>query len=120
MKNIVLPNGEYACGDILPEGAFLVDEAPPSQNPPSMYRWEKNKWVFKGYSPEQAMKKFKQIRNNKLAETDWEMTKALETGADATALKEYRQDLRDLPSTAKPELDENGQLTGVTWPSKPD
>ena len=37
-----------------------------------------------------------------------------------TALKKYRQDLRDLPSSAKPKLDENGNLTGVTWPTKPE
>ena len=58
-------------------------------------------------------------RDRKLTETDWEITKALETGSDATALKEYRQALRDLPSTASPSLDENGQLTGVEWPNKP-
>ena len=34
-------------------------------------------------------------------------------------MKKYRQDLRDLPSTASPELDENGHLTNVIWPTKP-
>ena len=34
--------------------------------------------------------------------------------------KVYRQSLRDLPSTAEPKLDENGQLTNVTWPTKPE
>ena len=33
---------------------------------------------------------------------------------------DYRKALRDLPSTASPELDEDGQLTGVTWPEKPE
>jgi hypothetical protein len=32
----------------------------------------------------------------------------------------YRQALRDLPSTASPSLDENGNLTNVTWPNKPE
>ena len=32
---------------------------------------------------------------------------------------EYRQALRDLPSTENPSLDENGELLGVTWPTKP-
>tara|TARA_B100001939_G_scaffold286536_1_gene256760 strand:- start:1985 stop:2203 length:219 start_codon:yes stop_codon:yes gene_type:complete len=59
-------------------------------------------------------------RNRLLGLTDWEMIKALETGVNSDALKEYRQALRDLPSTASPSLDENGQLTGVTWPTKPE
>ena len=59
-------------------------------------------------------------RNRLLTESDW-------TGASDTALtteqqsawRLYRQHLRDLPSTASPTLDENGQLQGVTWPTKP-
>ena len=35
------------------------------------------------------------------------------------AQKDYRQALRDMPSTAEPQLDEQGQLTNVTWPTKP-
>ena len=31
----------------------------------------------------------------------------------------YRQELRDLLSTSTPGLDENGQLTGVTWSTPP-
>jgi hypothetical protein len=31
----------------------------------------------------------------------------------------YRQALRDLPNTQTPSLDENGQLTNITWPEKP-
>ena len=55
-------------------------------------------------------------RNQKLSETDWM------AGSDVTmsdAWKKYRQDLRDLPASAKPELDENENLTNVTWPTKP-
>ena len=59
-------------------------------------------------------------RNRLLNATDWEITKALETGSDATALKEYRQALRDLPANSTPSLDENNELTGVTWPTKPE
>ena len=36
-------------------------------------------------------------------------------------LKDYRQALRDLPSTtSNPKIDENGHLTNVTWPTKPE
>ena len=59
-------------------------------------------------------------RNRLLNATDWEMLKALETGVNVDALKEYRQALRDLPSTAKPTLDENYMLTDVNWPTKPE
>ena len=56
-------------------------------------------------------------RNNLLIETDfW----ALSDRTMSQAQKDYRQELRDLPSTASPELDENDQITGVTWPVKPD
>ena len=34
--------------------------------------------------------------------------------------KAYRQELRDLPATSSPELDADGQLTGVTWPTNPE
>ena len=55
-------------------------------------------------------------RNNLLSETDfW----ALSDRTMSQAQKDYRQELRDLPSTASPELDENEQLINVTWPTKP-
>jgi hypothetical protein len=31
----------------------------------------------------------------------------------------YRQHLRDLPGMSSPDLDEDGNLTGVTWPIAP-
>lgn len=55
-------------------------------------------------------------RNLKLTETDWWCA------SDQTptqAQLDYRTALRDLPSTASPSLDENGNLTGVNWPEKP-
>lgn len=36
------------------------------------------------------------------------------------ALVDHRQALCDLPATASPTLDENGQLAGVDWPTPPD
>ena len=56
-------------------------------------------------------------RNQKLTETDWWCA----TDRTPTqAQLDYRTALRDLPSTASPSLDENGNLTGITWPSKPE
>ena len=33
--------------------------------------------------------------------------------------KRYRQHLRDLPGMSSPDLDEDGNLTGVEWPVPP-
>jgi len=65
---------------------------------------------------EVPMKRLREERDQKLAKTDWW------AGKDVTmsqARKDYRQALRDLPSTAEPTLDEQGNLTNVTWPTKP-
>ena len=65
----------------------------------------------------EPMRLLREERNQKLLETDWWVM------PDRTASqeqKDYRQALRDLPSTAKPQLDEQGNLTNVTWPTKPE
>ena len=36
------------------------------------------------------------------------------------ALIDYRQALLDVPENNTPELDSDGNLTGVTWPEKPE
>ena len=64
----------------------------------------------------EPMRLLREERNRRIAETDWWVL------SDRTASqeqKDYRKALRDLPSTAKPQLDKNGQLTNVTWPIKP-
>ena len=59
-------------------------------------------------------------RDRLLTETDWLTAKAMETEEPISAnWKTYRQALRDLPATAEPKL-ENGILTNVTWPEKPE
>lgn len=70
---------------------------------------------------EAPMKKLREERNIKLLETDKYLI------SDWPHLSEevkqawitYRQELRDLPATATPQLDENGNLTNVTWPTPP-
>ena len=56
-------------------------------------------------------------RDGLLCQTDWWAGTDLTMTAEQTA---YRKALRDLPSTASPELDSDGELTGVTWPTKPE
>ena len=55
-------------------------------------------------------------RDRKLLETDWWCC------SDRTpnqAQLDYRTALRDLPSTATPTLDDDGNLQNVTWPDEP-
>ena len=55
----------------------------------------------------------RKIRNEKLAETDWEIVKHKELGTNVpTALKTYRQALRDI-------TDNYTSLDDVVWPTKP-
>ena len=55
-------------------------------------------------------------RNRIIAATDWWASSDL---IWTNAQKKYRQDLRDLLSTASPKLDDEGNLTNVTWPTAP-
>ena len=71
---------------------------------------------------EAPMKQLREERDKKLLETDkytsipdWPHTSEEVKQAWVT----YRQALRDLPATATPQLDENGNLINVTWPSPP-
>ena len=56
-------------------------------------------------------------RDRLLKKTDWWATSDRTMTTEQTA---YRQALRDLPATAEPQLDENRQLTNVTWPEVPE
>ena len=52
-------------------------------------------------------------RNKKLAETDWEIVRHKELGTNIpSALKTYRQELRDITKDYK-------SLNDVVWPEKP-
>ena len=65
---------------------------------------------------EKPMRLLRQQRNQKLSETDWMANSDVVMSDD---WKTYRQALRDLPSTTEPKLDDDGNLTNVTWPTKP-
>ena len=65
----------------------------------------------------EPMRLLREERNRRLVETDWM------ANSDVTMKDEwrtYRQALRDLPSTASPKLNEQGNLINVTWPTKPE
>ncbi len=72
----------------------------------------------------EPMKRLRAKRDQLLAECDWVVTKAAETGvAESDAWKTYRQALRDLPSTQTPVMENPVVsmvgITSVTWPTKP-
>lgn len=70
---------------------------------------------------EAPMKKLREERDKKLLETDkYSITDWPHASEEVKqAWITYRQELRDLPSNSIPSLDENGNLTNVTWPTPP-
>jgi hypothetical protein len=68
---------------------------------------------------EVALQKLRMQRNQLLAQSDWRATVDY-PGSNQAAWLTYRQNLRDLPANSTPSLDDNGQLTGVTWPTPPE
>ena len=65
------------------------------------------------------MRLLREERNKRLQETDW-WAAGDRIDSMTNEQKIYRKQLRDLPSTASPELNEKGQLSNVTWPTKPE
>ena len=59
-------------------------------------------------------------RTRLLVESDWTQFPDV-PDSTKTAWQPYRQQLRDLPATASPKLDESYELdlSSVTWPTKP-
>ena len=70
---------------------------------------------------EAPMKQLREERNKKLFDTDYRIVADFPYPSEEVkqAWVTYRQALRDLPATATPQLDENGNLINVTWPSPP-
>ena len=70
----------------------------------------------------EAIRLLREERNQLLSETDWMVTRSIETGvAMSNDWKTYRQALRDLPASSSPSLDEYYDLnfSSVTWPTEP-
>lgn len=68
----------------------------------------------------EAMSDLRKKRNQLLEEAD---KKTLECYSKGVALplewSTYQQSLRDLPANSTPDYSEDGELIGVTWPTKP-
>ena len=107
--------------------------------PSSAFRWEGTDysgltWYDSGSAPTEdeidnevtrlnnaePMRLLRVERNRLLTACDWTQSRDLILSNDAD-WKTYRQALRDLPASASPKLDSNGDLdmTSVTWPTEP-
>ena len=74
--------------------------------------------------PTRQLAEIRKIRNQKLSESDWQVTSAKEQGTNlSTSFKNWRQGLRDIPSTYTTESeydellarDDDGNLTHSVW-----
>tara|TARA_Y100000361_G_scaffold137313_1_gene138643 strand:+ start:991 stop:1401 length:411 start_codon:yes stop_codon:yes gene_type:complete len=101
-------NGVYGMGDPLSGAERLLWED--EGEAPVQADLEKEKPIIKNIL---GFQKLRYDRDIKLAETDWVVTKANETGiAESNEWKTYRQALRDLPSNTTDPFN-------PTWPTKP-
>ena len=112
----------HALRKLYPEGAKFVQEG---------LEYSGLKWVDERPKPTEKeimdkiaeldsaepLKLLREERNHRLQETDWRFRTDL---SPSKKWIDYSQALRDLPSTASPKLDEQGNLTNVTWPTKPE
>ena len=66
----------------------------------------------------ESMRLLRVERDKRLTACDWRASSDLTI---SNAWKTYRQSLRDLPASASPSHDSNGDLdlTSVTWPTEP-
>tara|TARA_R100001129_G_C5137740_1_gene195057 strand:- start:47 stop:391 length:345 start_codon:yes stop_codon:yes gene_type:complete len=79
---------------------------------------------FEDKLAERKLTEIRNIRNKKLNESDWKVTSAKEQGTNlSTSFKNWRQGLRDIPTTYTTESeydellarDEDGNLTHSVW-----
>ena len=85
----------------------------------------KAEWTeWENQSSVRKLAKIRDIRNKKLNDTDWQVTMAKEKGTTlSTSFKNFRQNLRDIPTTYTSEseydellaTDENGNLKHSVW-----
>ena len=83
--------------------------------------WEQIQEKIQELQALEPMRLLRIERNQKLSLTDWITLKAYSQKQDVSEdWANYMQALRDLPATADPKLDVNGNLTNVTWPEVPE
>ncbi len=111
---ILYPQNQHAW----PEGKFATanDLFWPDSNPDPKPKISDIKTKAEEIANAIPMEMLREERDFKLKETDWRFRSDLSPSQDWI---DYCKDLRDLPEKSSPKIDENGFLTGVTWPTKP-
>ena len=106
------PNAQFSWAgtEIYSELNYLSSDTPPTES-------ELDTEVTRLNNLE-PMRLLRKERNTRLASTDWRASSDLTLSTD---WKTYRQGLRDLPASASPKLDANGNLdmSSVTFPTEP-
>lgn len=108
------PGAEFTCSETK-EGVRTINWLDSSQTQPTDDEINAEIDRLQGL---EAMKILRQQRNDKLYQSDWR------ANSDVTMSDEwktYRQQLRDLPASSSPKLDDDYELdpTSVTWPTEP-
>ena len=113
---VLRPGAEWNVTDDVYTGIEWLDK---NQTKPTLE--EVSTTVVK-LNDEEPMRLLRVERDKRLTDSDWVVTKAIETGDMVSNVwKAYRQSLRDLPLSSSPQLDSyyNLDLTSVNWPTKP-
>jgi len=93
-----------------------MDEEPVLPTPEQLAQMEAER-----QRKEDAMKKLRAERDALINTTDKYVTPDYPINDEKRKQwGRYRQHLRDLPGMSSPDLDEDGNLTGVEWPIRPD
>ena len=113
---VLRPGAEWNVTDDVYTGIEWLDK---NQTKPTLE--EVNTTVAK-LNDAEPMRLLRVERDKRLTDSDWVVTKAIETGDMVSNVwKAYRQSLRDLPLSSSPQLDSyyNLDLTSVNWPTQP-
>ena len=87
-----------------------------SIDPDYNIKLDKNNSIKEPSKEEIATNVLRYERDILIAQTDWWASSDLTMTSDQ---KSYRKKLRDLPANSSPVLNSDGELTNVTWPTKP-
>lgn len=110
MEHLNIPHSDWVRYEESYESIIWTDQPRCTKD-----EWENARLELQAAEP---MRLLRIQRNNLLTQTDWRMTTDYPY-ADQPAWASYRTALRNLPQTANPTLDEQGNLI-VDWPTAPD
>ena len=113
---VLRPGAEWNVTDDVYTGIEWLDK---NQTKPTL---EEVSTTVAKLNDEEPMRLLRVERDKRLTDSDWVVTKAIETGDMVSNVwKAYRQSLRDLPLSSSPQLDSyyNLDLNSVNWPTKP-